>query len=375
MKTSEFQNALTNVSDKYLEEAATYKRPAAKAVKVWRAIAIAACAVLAVSVSIVGAALLLDGSSSGKIASGGYQAETSPAMSYEGKTSSDSYTSGGSNYAYDVADSAAEGFWEPGEATVNDSESVYEPEYPETNTAAADRSSAKIIYTADISMQSTEFDDTVKYIDDLAARYDAYFESRIISDSSGSYRSADYIIRVPQQHYSELMTALNEGTAAVTRQVENAMDVSDSYYDIQSRLDTARTKLARLQALLAQAEDMSDIITLEDAISDTEWEIDDLQGALNSLDSKISYSTVNISLREVYKVNITDPAPLSFGERISQAFHNGLEEFGDAMGDLAIFFAESWTWILFLLAIHGIVFLIIFLIIRGAIRRHHRRNS
>lgn len=39
MKTQDFQNALSNVDDKYIAEAASYKKTAARSMKIWRAIA------------------------------------------------------------------------------------------------------------------------------------------------------------------------------------------------------------------------------------------------------------------------------------------------------------------------------------------------
>ena len=78
-------------------------------------------------------------------------------------------------------------------------------------------------------------------------------------------------------------------------------DVSEAYYDQESRLTTQRTKLERLQELLRQAQDMEDIITIESAISETELEIEFLTGSLRKYDSQINYSTITLSLREVYR--------------------------------------------------------------------------
>lgn len=64
----------------------------------------------------------------------------------------------------------------------------------------------------------------------------------------------------------------------VTWQDDSAENISEQYYDTQSRLETAQIKLARLQELLKKAENMEDIITIESAISETEYEIERLSG-------------------------------------------------------------------------------------------------
>ena len=368
MKTKDFQDALTNVDDKYIEESAVYRRPS-KALKVWRTIAIAACCVLTVSVIALIAALWPAGSKNSQGGSA-YLSETgaSPAVPIAG--------SGDYNYSSGYGVPAAE---EKTDMMVSD-EAVWEQELSESygmaeQPAASDSgiSDAKIIYTSSITMESAQFDECVDTIDRLVEASGGYYDSRTVSESSGSYRSASFRIRVPQGGYNSLIKDL-EDAGTVTYQYQEAQDVSDYYYDIASRLNTARTKLERLQALLAKAELLEDIITLEDAISETEWEIDDLQGTLNGLDSKIRYSTITISLREVYRVNET-VIPKTFGEKISAAFHDGLNSFGEAMEDLALWFAENWLWLLFIIAVHAVVFLIIFFMIRGIIRRNRKKRK
>ena len=237
-------------------------------------------------------------------------------------------------------------------------------------TEISEEAAAKIIYTASIRLQSTEFDSSLSAIEDLVNSCGAYFESKNISNSSGSYRSADMTVRVPVAHYNEFLSQI-DGTATVTSIHQSAEDVSESYYDIESRLATAKTKLKRLQELLAEAENMEDIITLEDSISDTEWVIDELQGTLNNYDSRVQYSTVTMTLSEVYKVQEVQ-APATFGDKISSSFKDGLAGFAEAMGNLLLWFAASWTWLLFILAIIAVIVVIIVLCVR---KKRSRRNN
>ena len=51
----------------------------------------------------------------------------------------------------------------------------------------------------------------------------------------------------------------------------SAENITEAYYDTDSRLKTAQIKLERLQNLLANADNMADIITIESAISETEY--------------------------------------------------------------------------------------------------------
>ena len=368
MKTTDLQNALSNVDDKYITEAATYKSSAAKAVKVWRAIAIAACCLIAIPVTIF-AAFMISDATGGKGKAASSQAAYDADYYYEATTVAETRAASNSYAGGAAYEEAAE--YEYDEPAMAAGDSGYG--YSDSETAAptsdtAESSGTKIIRTADLDIQSTEYDEAVNIINALVEEFGGYFESRALSDGSG-YRYANLTIRIPAENYDQFLEKLNEA-GTITSLYEDAEDVSSSYKDLESRLETAKTKLARLQELLAQAEDMSDIITIESAISDTEYEIDYLQGCLNGYDSRVSYSTIYIYLREVYKVENPE-APLTFSEKISRAFSNGLEGFGEAMGDLAIWLAESWIWLLVI----GVFIALSIIIPITCVRRARRKRN
>lgn len=376
MKTQDFQNALSNVDDKYIAEAASYKKTAARSMKIWRAIAIAACCLIAVPVTIFAAMMVSDATGWGAKASsqaaydGSYYEETTvPETRAAADYYSNNEVAAGGSY-YDNGYAAEEAAEYEIEMPMEDADMSENTVTGSSNTSSSvPQNDAKIIRTADIDMQSTSYDESVDLINALVEEFGGYFESRSISDGSG-YRNASLSIRIPAEHYDSFIERLKDA-GAITSLYENVDDVSDSYRDIESRLETAKTKLARLQELLAKAEDMSDIITIESAISDTELEIDYLQGNLNGYDSRVSYSSVFIYLKEVYKVENND-APITFGERMSRAFHNSLDSFGDAMGDLAVWLAESWIWLLIVAVIIASAIIVPISCVKAARKRRNR---
>ena len=109
---------------------------------------------------------------------------------------------------------------------------------------------------------------------------------------------------------------------------------------------------------MSEAKDMADIIELESAISDAQWEIDNYTGTLKNYDSQVQYSTVNISLREVYEI-VTEEVPQTFGEKIAQAFSQGVKSVGTFFKNAVLWISASWIWILIAAAIIVAVILII----------------
>lgn len=204
----------------------------------------------------------------------------------------------------------------------------------------------KIIYTAELSLETQEFDSAVQAVNALVGELGGWFESRDLNQG-GSYRSMECTIRIPAEHFNDLLDRAGQ-TAHVTNRYEYSNDVSEAYYDTEARLTTQRTKLERLQTLLAQAATMADIIDLENAISATELEIEYLTGSLRHYDSLIGYSTVNLHLREVYRLSSEEEPATTFGQRFSAALSAGLQSGIDSGEDFLIFLARNWVGLVFL---------------------------
>ncbi len=250
--------------------------------------------------------------------------------------SSTSNGSGGYSKAYDDAA-------EPG--------AMEEKSSSEAQTAKP----AKRIYTGYMEMQTLDFDAAASGIDALVRELGGYFQQSSTSNRSGSgYRYGSYTVRIPSEQFETFFQKAG-ALCHVTYSNTNTDDVSEFYYDTEARLETARIKLDRLQELLAKATSMEDIITIESAISETEWDIENLSGTLRHYDALVDYATINVELSEVYKLSGQDEAVTTFGGRLGQSFVNGLKAVGNALEDFAVWLAYSWVWLLVIAAVIVVV--------------------
>ena len=220
--------------------------------------------------------------------------------------------------------------------------------------STADKSFAergvKMVYSASIEMQTLEFDRAAQDIAALVESVGGYFEQKNFSNYSSGYRHASYTVRVPAETFTDFCAQV--GTLChVTWQNDTAENISEQYYDTQSRLETAQIKLARLQELLKKAENMEDIITIESAISETEYEIESLSGTMRHYDALVDYATVSLEVSEVYRLSGTEDAPKTFGEKLANAFTDGLAATAQALEDFAVWLAYSWLDILIFAAV------------------------
>jgi hypothetical protein len=190
----------------------------------------------------------------------------------------------------------------------------------EVSSSVYRSSDAKLIRTANLNLQTTQFDQAAARLEQLVTGVDGYFQEASVY--SGSYRNAnanrsgEYTIRVPAERYDAFLEQTGE-LGYVTYRNETSENIGEQYYDTQARLKTQQTKQERLLSLLEQAESMEDIIALESALSDVEYQIEQLSSTLNRYDGLVDYATIYLSLQEVYEVNEQSGVTAGLGARIA----------------------------------------------------------
>ncbi|MBQ2634312.1 MAG: DUF4349 domain-containing protein [Oscillospiraceae bacterium] len=260
---------------------------------------------------------------------------------------------------------AAEDSWSYAVSDGAEGWSYYEAEEPAEAVPDRAPGNVKMIYTADVELESVDFDAAANALAALTAELGGWYESSQLNNRS-RYRSASYTVRVPAEQFSDFCARVGEA-AALRSLSRSAEDVSERYYDQEARLSTQRTKLERLQALLERAEAMEDIIALESAIAETELVIENLTGSLRHYDSLVGYATVRVRLQEVSRETETETAPIGFGARLADALRSGATGFVSSLEDVLVALAGVWAGLLCLalLAVAAVLLL----------RRHGKKHS
>ena len=223
--------------------------------------------------------------------------------------------------------------------------------------AAGEARQEKIIRNASFTVKTTDYDTDLERLQTLAKDLGGRVEYLSASGdaASGQTRSASLTLRIPAQQLDEFLSGV-EGIGNVTAMTQEMQDVSDSYYDVQTRLDTQRKKLERLQAMFAAAEDVSDLIEIESAIADAQYYIDRYTSQLKTYDSKVEYSTVNASVRGV---RVTEMKEVTLGQRIVEGFQNSLDAGAEFLEDMVIFLVSALPWLIAVAVVIVIVRLIV----------------
>ena len=213
-----------------------------------------------------------------------------------------------------------------------------------SDTAAAEQE-AKIIRTIDYTIKTKTFDEDYQQIQQLTKDFGGYVESLSVSGDvmNGQLRYAYFTLRIPSEKLEEFIGSA-KGVGAATAYSEHSQDVSESYYDIVARLETQQAKMERLKALLAEATNMSDLIEIEGAIGDTQYQIDRYIGQLNGYDSRVNHSYVYVSLQELSSADAAELPDVTLGERIINALAESIEEMGEFAQAAAVFIVAALPW-------------------------------
>jgi hypothetical protein len=203
----------------------------------------------------------------------------------------------------------------------------------------------KIIRTFTLNAETKSYDSTITSLYDSIALYKGYVSSSKVTGQSYNNhgekysRQATLVIRIPAESVDEFVGGLG-GSMNVTSSASSETDVSTPYYSITARMETLNTERQSLLAMMGSLDNASDYnfwYTLQKRISEIEQQLAEYQSQIDLYDNKVSYSTVNLTLYEVFEYtpqNIEEP---TFFERISKAFTSGWKDFGEFCMDFAVF--------------------------------------
>ena len=107
----------------------------------------------------------------------------------------------------------------------------------------------------------------------------------------------------------------------ITQLSESAQDVTDQFYDMESRLAARLVEEERVLAFIDEAENIQELLALERRLADIRTQIRTYESQMTHLADRAAFSTILAELREVPDYTQDKETP-TLGERIASAFGN-----------------------------------------------------
>lgn len=212
------------------------------------------------------------------------------------------------------------------------------PEMLDTKTTVEE--GRKWIVTMDMSVETQDLDAALSQLGDQIGGFEGYVENQNIHNGSSysgrRYRSANLTIRIPVAKTEEFTAQVGD-ICHVVSQNKQQEDVTLTYVATESRLNALKTEETRLLELLAQAEDMSDLLQIEARLTDVRYELESVTSQLRVLENQVDYATIHLFIEEVRDYTDTEEDKTVW-QRISGGFVDSLRGIATGALELAI-----WT--------------------------------
>ncbi len=247
------------------------------------------------------------------------------------------------------------------------------PVDPGTGQSDPDRG-PKIIYTGDVSLATTSFDQDQQALMALVAAAGGYVENESLyglpfTDPRGGGRNLQLSVRVPQDGFDSLLQGVR-GVGQLQSGSRYGRDITAQYTDTETRLYVLKEQLSRLEELARKSEVIDDVLKVQLQMTDLVYQIENLQGTLRRYDAQVDYATININLTETQRLDVVPPTPVTLGERIAQRTAATLKVVRDGAENLAIALVGTAPVTVPVI----ILVLVAYFVIRGAVKRRRNRE-
>ena len=179
----------------------------------------------------------------------------------------------------------------------------------------------KLIRTATIEISTASVQEKFEDISDIALSAGGVVFSSQFGDD-GERQTASITIRVPGDRYEDVLVQLR-GLGDVRKENSNATDVTEEFTDLTSNLTNLQATEREYLELLSGAQNVDEILTMQDRINGTRAQIEQVQGRLNLIGSQTEYATITAHLTQA-AVAVDESGRPSLGEVAAEAFDAGV---------------------------------------------------
>lgn len=205
----------------------------------------------------------------------------------------------------------------------------------------------KLIQNIGLEIETKQYTTTVSEIEALVRSLNGYIQNSYIprpkSENEFSNLQASLTVMIPTVSIDDFIIKAGK-TSNIVSERREVYNVTDSYRDTESRINTLKAKELRLLELLKQSGSLSDLLTIENELSNTRYEIERLESTILDYDKRIQYTQFNLTIREVYEYSPSEQA--SLWERIVEGFTNNAQSFIRTLENGFVFIVTTLPFIL-----------------------------
>ena len=218
----------------------------------------------------------------------------------------------------------------------------------------------KLIRTVNMEAETADLDAILADLDAKIAALGGYVQNKSVQNGRNSAaRYATLTLRIPADKLDSFVDHVENATNILSSN-EKAEDVTLKYAATESRIKALETEEARLLELLAKAENLNDLLTLESKLASVREELETVKSQLKLYDSLIDYGTLHLTITEVKEYTVVVEEEPTAWERISTGFVSSLKGVWNILVELFIFLIVALPY----LVIPAVIVIIVLMVRR-----------
>lgn len=236
----------------------------------------------------------------------------------------------------------------------------------------------KIVYSGDLSLETTEYEKTIEEMKALMAANGAIISNSSESDSNSSWyrsnsayhssRTMTWNLRIPAKNFTAFFEGAGQITGSVRGKNTYSSDMTRQYNDNAVQIESLTIQQNNLMKMMESAETIEDMLAIEDRLTQIRTQLKRLNNSNNQIDYDVDYSQVTVYVTEVYEYPQADPE--TFRERLARSFGDSAEEFLEFLQDLLISLIYLFPYLVLL----AIVIVIVIVLHRRYRAKHPKKE-
>lgn len=159
----------------------------------------------------------------------------------------------------------------------------------------------KIIYNVSFDLYVEDVKKAKDSLNKKTAEYGGYVSNSRYNEYDNGRIEVHMEVKIPSKDLEKYLKYVDT-VGNVKSKNKNSQNITEQYYDIQSRLKNARRQEAKLLEIMEKAETVEDILKVQQQIDVVQERIERLQGQINLYDKLVAYSTINFGIYPVEKM-------------------------------------------------------------------------
>lgn len=227
----------------------------------------------------------------------------------------------------------------------------------------------KIIKTGHLSLETESYDELVALVTQQVQIYGGYVEISETHTNQYSYidtvtnkrinlKNGYMVILIPQELFYEGFNFFTENGEVISKRT-NESDMTKYFYDMENKVKNLEIQEERLRALFDRAENITEIMQIENELARVRGQIDSYTMELQDISYRADMATITLEIREIQGKDTIRPVDDNLWQRAKESFTKSINSLIETFENLVVYAFAAIPVILILLVIVVIVVLII----------------